>query len=94
MLTACAGSPNKPAASASSDLGPDPVIASRTVTRLVCPAELALPLDPRPLPAVDARLEGNEPGMAWLRAVLSRLGLIEDRLADAAAECAKDAPAP
>lgn len=66
---------------------PDPVIETRTVTREVCPVELALPLGERPQPGPGAKLTGNEAGMAWLAAIMARLGLLEDRLRDAAGAC-------
>ena len=82
MLTACAASVSDAAQSA-----PDPVIETRTVTVRVCPAELRAALPPRAEAAADAVLSGNEAGMAWLNALLARLGLVEARLADAAKEC-------
>lgn len=83
MLTACASSDSKRVASAPAD----PVIVTRVETRMVCPAELMLGLDERPQPSADARIDGNAAGMAWLRAILFRLGLVEGRLADAGLEC-------
>lgn len=83
MLTACASSGSDAHVSSA----PDPVMLVRTETRTVCPAELTLELGERPAPAGDAVLTGNAAGMAWLSAVLSRLGLLEDRLRDAAGEC-------
>ena len=83
MLPACASSPTDgPPASA-----PDPVIVMRSETRMVCPAELLLDLPARPAPPHDAQIRGNDTAMAWLRAILSRLALVEDRLTDARAEC-------
>lgn len=82
MLTACVGSGNSRPTSA-----PDPVIVSRTETVKICPAELRLAIDPRPQPTSDAIITGNDAGMAWLRQILERLGLVEARLADAAKEC-------
>ena len=83
MLPACSSS----GADATIKSAPDPVIETRTVTRTVCPAELALPAGDRPQPSLDARLTGNAAGMAWLQAILARLGLLEDRLRDAAEAC-------
>lgn len=83
MLAACSSSGgNKGINSA-----PDPVIETRTVIRTVCPAEITAPVAPRPEPGADARLTGNDAGMAWLAAILARLGLLEDRLADAGSTC-------
>lgn len=87
MLSACAASVSKRAATT-----PDPVIVTRTETRTICPPELRLPLGARPVPDADARIDGNPAGMVWLQAILSRLGLVEDRLTDAAKECAAAAP--
>ena len=83
MLPACSSS----GADRTVGSAPDPVIETRTVTREVCPAELALPLGERAQPGADAKLTGNEAGMAWLAAILARLGLLEDRLRDAAGAC-------
>ncbi len=67
------------------------MIVTRTVTRSICPPELRLPLGARPVPGAGAQIDGNPAGMAWLQAILSRLGLVEDRMADAAKECAPGA---
>ena len=83
MLTACASSANDAAPRSA----PDPVVEVRTVTVVSCPAEVTAALPARPIPDPDARLDGNEQGMAWLRAILSRLSLIEDRLSDASTQC-------
>lgn len=83
MLAACSASPSKPGPASA----PDPVIEQRVEIQRVCPAELRLAVVPRPTLAAEAQLAGNEAGMAWLRAMLARLGLIEARLADAAKEC-------
>lgn len=83
MLTACGSSGTKQVRSTPAD----PVVVTRTEVRTICPAELQLGLEPRPKPAADAQLDGNAAGMAWLTAILARLGLVEDRLADAAKEC-------
>lgn len=66
---------------------PDPVIETRTEVVMTCPAELLAALPPRPQPSSLAELTGNQPGMDWLTALLSHLGLVEDRLRDAAAQC-------
>lgn len=83
MLSACASSAGK----APIDSTPDPVIETRTVTVVHCPPELLIETAPRPVPAAGAKLEGNEAGFAWLRELLARLGLLEDRLADARGAC-------
>jgi hypothetical protein len=83
MLSACAASQvtDRPVRTA------DPVIQTRTVTERVCPAELRAPRPARPVPAADAELQGNASGMAWLNALLAYMGLVEDRLSDAAKDC-------
>ncbi len=83
MLPACSSS----GADRTVGSAPDPVTLTRTVTREVCPAELAMPLGERPQPAAGAQISGNEAGMAWLGAIMARLGLLEDRLRDAAGAC-------
>lgn len=83
MLTACAASRGEPA----NLLPPDPVIETRTVVERVCPAELRQARPARPVLAADARLDGNRSGLDWLSATLALLGLLEDRLDDAAKEC-------
>lgn len=83
MLAACSASPSE----GRPQIAPDPVIAQRVEIQRVCPAELRLALPPKPALPADAALSGNQAGMAWLRAMLIRLGLIEVRLADAAREC-------
>lgn len=82
MLTACAASADRPAPPVA-----DPVIEHRVELRTACPPEVLLPVPPRPVPAAAARIDGNEDGMAWLAAIIATLGLLEDRLADAAKDC-------
>ncbi len=82
MLPACAHSPSELVRSV-----PDPVVVTRTVTEQVCPPELRLAMPPRPDLPADAALTGSGSGMAWLTAILARLGLLEDRIADAAKDC-------
>ena len=69
---------------------PDPVIETRTEVVRICPPELLAALPPRPEPADGAELTGNQLGMDWLTATMARLGLVEDRLRDAAAQCAQE----
>lgn len=83
MLPACASSRSEPPAAAAAD----PVIETRTVVEKVCPEELRLAAPERPDPAPDARIEGNDSGMAWLRDMMGWAGLIEARLADAKKDC-------
>lgn len=83
MLAACANSPSKPPPQRT----PDPIIETRTEVRTVCPPEVTAPLGTRPEPAAGAELTGNDLGMAWLGAILSRLGLVEGRVHDAAEAC-------
>ena len=65
----------------------DPVIQTRTIEVRVCPPELRAARAPRPAPGAGAELSGNATGMAWLNDLLTYLGLVEDRLADAAEGC-------
>ena len=88
MLSACAPS----ASSVRPATAPDPVIHTRTVTLVRCPAELLLPIPPKPVPAADASLTGSASGMAWLRAVIARSGLFEDRISDAKNDCLPKEP--
>jgi hypothetical protein len=82
MLHACATSSNdRPSIEA------DPLIETRTVVRTVCPAEITAALPPRPQPAGDAVITGNETGMAWLSDTLIHLGLVEGRIRDAKEQC-------
>lgn len=83
MLTACAASRSEPA----NLLPADPVVETRTVVEKVCPPELSQARPTRPALPVDARLDGNQSGLDWLSATLALLGLLEDRLDDAAKEC-------
>lgn len=82
MLSACGSSGNSRPQSA-----PDPVVVTRVEIQRVCPGELTAPLPGRPQPPVDAVVEGNPAGMSWVGALLAYLGLVEDRLADAAGQC-------
>lgn len=86
MLSACGGSGNERPKSVS-----DPVIQTRTETVRVCPAELTAARPARPQPEAGAEIKGNDAGMRWLSALLRYLGLVEDRLADAAGQCAAGA---
>lgn len=83
MLAACGSSETE----VHSAPAPDPLVVTRTEIRTVCPAELKLPLGARPQVPTDAKVTGNDAGMAWLNAILGRVTLLEDRLADAAKEC-------
>lgn len=83
MLSACGGLRDK----VPPQPVPDPVIVTRTEVRTICPAEVTAPIAARPAVPDGAELNGNEAGMGWLEAMFARLGLLEDRLADARKEC-------
>jgi hypothetical protein len=83
MLAACASSP-KPA----DGPAPDPVVETRTVTRIVCPADLDTELGAPPQPAEDAVLQGNEPGLIYLGALIGDGAAARAVIADAKAACA------
>lgn len=63
------------------------MIVTRTIEVRTCPAEITTPHQARPAVPQGAVIEGNEAGLNWLSSTLAYLGLIEDRLADAAKEC-------
>lgn len=84
-LSACAASPAtdlKPA--------PDPIVQTRTVTRVECPAELTAELFPRVEPYVGAAVVAPPGYFDWLGAHLRRELLLEKRLADGKASCPHD----
>lgn len=64
-------------------------------TRLICPAELALPIPPEATPAADAVVRTNGAGDAYLAAKDGREDLLAQRMADAQAQCpAASSPQP
>ncbi|RHW17183.1 hypothetical protein D1610_11580 [Sphingomonas gilva] len=82
MLSACAHSPQaRPA------IEPDPVVQTRTVTRTVCPAELLLDIPAQVAMPAGAAIVASDETLAWLSARWDREALLEQRLADARAEC-------
>ena len=83
MPSACGASAHKPRPKAE----PDPVIVTRTEVVRVCPAELTAARPSRPAVPDGAVLTGSDAGMAWLSALIGYTGLLEDRLADAGAQC-------
>lgn len=58
-------------------------------TRLVCPAEVTLPIPPEATPAADAVVRTNDAGDAYLGAKDRREDLLASRMADAQAQCPK-----
>lgn len=82
MLHACATSPTERPAAA-----PDPLIETRTVVKTVCPPEVTAALPARPSVPGEAVIQGNEPGLAWLSALIIHLGLVEGRIHDAREVC-------
>ncbi len=70
-------------------MAPDPIVETRTVTRLVCPAELSAPT-PAPVPpyagpAVDVPAEL----LSWYAAHFLRERLLAARLDDGREQCPK-----
>jgi hypothetical protein len=65
----------------------DPIVATRTVTRVECPAELRSPPPPKPAPPIGAVIDGNPLGLDWI-ALLGRWGdALAAIIADASAQC-------
>ena len=87
MLSACAAGsarPTKPLPP------PDPVVEVRTVTRRVCPAELALPAEAAPAPAAGAEVRDNSAGGDWIESLIAWGALGWARLGGAAEACAAE----
>lgn len=87
MLSACATSPTRPA---SSGAATDPVVEQRTVTRIVCPPDLAGP-GPKPAPPAGAVVRGNEAGLGYFAALSAHDDAQAKAIADAIAVCARPA---
>lgn len=81
MLSACGGSPARPA------ISPDPIERTRTVVKAVCPAEVTAP-SPGAVPdyAGPAIVVPRE-FLDWQAAHLRREGTLDARLADARKAC-------
>lgn len=89
-LAACASaSKPRPAPEA-----PAPIIQRVFETRLVCPAELALPVPPEAAPGPGAIVRTNDAGDAYLAAKDAREDLLAGRLLDAQAQCPPVSAAP
>lgn len=84
-LCACQSSPG----TSRSGPAPDPIVSRERIVETRCPAELDLDLPARVAQLAAGVLEGDDAGMAWLRAHLGRENALEDRLRDARAACAK-----
>lgn len=84
MLSACGSSPAaRPAIAA------DPIVETKTVTKLICPAEVTAPT-PAPVaayagPPVDVPPEF----LTWNSAHFQREGLLANRVNDARSQCPK-----
>lgn len=87
MLAACASS--RASAPASPPIAPDPIVEVRERVQLVCPDELAQPAPTIPPVPADAEVTANEPGAAWIGAVVGAANMAIDRLVDAGGACAE-----
>jgi hypothetical protein len=63
------------------------VVEERTITRILCPEELRLPVPPPVAVPDGAIVRGNREGLGFLGQRFSREALLADRLADAAGQC-------
>jgi len=83
MLSACTPSRTEP------KTAPDPIVTTRTITRVVCPAEVTAP-PPGVIPAyVGAAIDASEAYFSWLAEHLRREKLLAQRLSDAQKDCLK-----
>ncbi|QPT08602.1 hypothetical protein [Sphingomonas paucimobilis] len=65
----------------------DPVIETRTVRQLVCPAEITAPLPPsEPMPE-GAVMEAARDVLRWIGRRFAREEMLARRITDAKAEC-------
>lgn len=85
-LAACAHGPASPP-DLKAGPAPDPIVESKTVTRLVCPSALSRETGPTPQVPDGAVIRHNDAGGDYLDAVVGRLGWLEQMIADARAEC-------
>lgn len=67
-LTACAGGPSKPLDLTAAQ--PDPVVETRTRTRVVCPDELKTAPASLPAAPADAEVTWNDPAREWFDQVI------------------------
>lgn len=74
------------------DVAPNPVLQTVFETRLVCPAEVTLPIPPAAAVPAGAVVQANAEGDAYLEAKNAREQLLADRMRDAQAECPGVAP--
>ncbi len=82
MLSACLGS-----ARTDAPVHPDPIIETVHEVETVCPADLSVPVQPRPTPGGDAVIEYNGPGAAFIAALVAWGGAGWQVVTDAQAEC-------
>ncbi len=82
MLSACAHSPEAKVA-----LTPDPIVEQRTVTRLICPAEVSAALPEKVSTPAGMVADLAADVAQWLASHLRREALLERRLVDAKAQC-------
>ena len=65
----------------------DPIVTTRTITRIECPPELRAAVPAKPLPPMGAAIEGNAPGLDFV-AALGRWGdAVAALFTDAARQC-------
>lgn len=81
MPSACTHSQTKPKAA------PDPIVTTRTITRVVCPAEVTAPAPPVVDAYVGAAINATKAYLDWLAGHMRREKLLGQRLNDAAKEC-------
>lgn len=85
VLTACASGPADPGRLTGP--APDPVVETRTLTRVLCPDEIWRPLPPEPDPAADAEVIWNTAGGLWIDGQLVRGQAAIDALESAREAC-------
>lgn len=85
MLAACAHSPVASPAKAV-----DPIVETRTVVKIVCPAEISAP-SPAIIAAIDDAITASKEALGWIAAHFLREAALDARLTDARAECARAA---
>lgn len=81
MPSACTPSQTNPKAA------PDPIVTTRTITRMVCPAEVTASAPPAVDAYVGAAIDASRDYFDWLAGHLRREKLLGQRLSDAAKGC-------
>lgn len=66
---------------------PDPIVTTRTITRTVCPAEVAAPPPGVIAAYVGAAIDASKAYFDWLAGHLRRERLLAQRLTDAQKDC-------